>query len=47
MNYSGCELVYDGALSCVVENPSDIVENISFNQLSIEELKKLVVQIGD
>ncbi len=32
--------VYEGSLSCVVANPSAIVENISFNQLSVEKLKE-------
>jgi len=32
--------VYDGAVSCFIQNPSGIVKDVSFNQLSIEELKK-------
>lgn len=31
--------VYDGSLYCLVEDPSRIVENLSFNPLSIEKLK--------
>jgi hypothetical protein len=33
-------IVYDGALSCVVENPAAIVENIAYDQLSVEKLKE-------
>lgn len=32
--------VYDGSLFCKVANPSAIVENISYNELSVEKLKK-------
>lgn len=32
--------VYDGSLFCSVENPSSIVDNISFNELSMDKLKE-------
>lgn len=32
--------VYEGSLSCYVENPSAIVSNLSFNQLAVEKLKE-------
>jgi len=32
--------VYDGSLFCNIENPSAFVENISYNELSVEKLKE-------
>lgn len=32
--------VYEGSLFCVIENPSSLVNNISYNELSVEKLKE-------
>ncbi|WP_034919676.1 dynamin family protein [Gillisia sp. CAL575] len=33
--------IYDDSLSCFVENPNGIIESISFDQLAVEDLKKV------
>ena len=32
--------VYEGSLSCVIDDPSPLVKNINYNQLSVEKLKE-------
>jgi hypothetical protein len=32
--------LYDGSLFCVIQNPSSLVDNISYNELAVKKLKK-------